>query len=128
VIGLDTNVLVRFIMRDDAAQTARADALIDGLGPGEGFVALLVLAELHWTLTRSYGLRSHQSAEAIAELLRAAEVRLEAPAVVRAALRLTHAGADFADAVIAGTAAEAGCTTTFTFDRRAARHPDMTLL
>lgn len=126
--GLDTNILVRVIMRDDAAQTARADALIDELGPGEGFVSLLVLVELHWTLMRAYGLRRDQTSMAVSTLLSAAEVRVEDPDLVRKALRLAHAGADFADAAIAASATAAGCTATMTFDRGAARSAGMTLL
>lgn len=129
MIGLDTNVLVRYLMRDDEGQTRLADSVIDALGPGEGFVPLLVLAELHWTLVRAYGLQRQQSAAAVTALVAAAEIDVESPELVHAALRLAAArGADFADAVIAGSAAAAGCSAIVTFDRGAARSAGMTLL
>lgn len=129
MIGLDTNVLVRYVARDDPGQTAKADALLDRLSRDEqGFVAVLVVAELHWTLIRAYRYTRGQSAEVIANLLASAELVVQDAALVRSALGAAGEGADFADALIASSAAAAGCGTTKTFDRRAARLPGMSLL
>jgi predicted nucleic-acid-binding protein len=129
VIGLDTNVLVRYVVRDDPTQTARADAVLDRLGGEElGFVSLLVLAELHWTLLRAYGYAPADATAVIALLLATAELVVQGADLVRRALDDAVEGADFADAVIAELGAAAACTTTMTFDRGAARLPGMTLL
>lgn len=129
MIGLDTNVLVRYIVRDDPAQTAKADAVVDRLDPDEqGFVSVLVVAELHWTLLRAYRFSRSDCAAVIAGLLASSELRVEDAALVRRALGRVGQGADLADALIGELAAAAGCTATVTFDQRAARQAGMTLL
>lgn len=128
MIGLDTNVLVRYVVRDDPAQTATADRVIEELGPGEGFVALIVLAELHWTLTRAYGYSREQTALAVRTLLAAVELRAQDADLAQRALAAASHGADFADALITELGRAAGCSSTVTFDRGAARSAGMTLL
>lgn len=57
MIGLDTNVLVRYIMQDDTKQSAKATQLIESLTSDEpGFIAMVSVVELYWVLTSSYGL------------------------------------------------------------------------
>ena len=61
MIGLDTNVLARYIMQDDAAQAKKATKLIESLTPTEpGYVPLVVVVELFWVLSRSYELSQAQ--------------------------------------------------------------------
>ncbi|WP_277213803.1 PIN domain-containing protein [Isoptericola croceus] len=129
MIGLDTNVLVRYVVRDDGAQARQADGLIDALTPdAPGFVPLVVLVECWWVLDRAYSYPLDRRRAFVEALLATQELRVEQADTVRAALRRTDDGADLADALIAVGAAEAGCDTVMTFDRRAARVAGMTLL
>ena len=79
MIGLDTNVLVRFLVQDDLEQTAAATALISGLTEAEpGYVCREVLVELVWVLDRAYGLGRADIARALDGLLEAQELVIEA--------------------------------------------------
>jgi predicted nucleic-acid-binding protein len=130
VIGLDTNVLVRYIMQDDAVQAAKATALVETLDAERpGFVALVSIVELYWVLTSCYDLTEAQVMQALEILLRTKEIVVDQAEQVLRALRACAGGkADFADCLIERTAATAGCTRTMTFDTKAARHAGMTLL
>jgi len=127
VIGLDTNVLVRFIIHDDASQTADALAVMRRLTPMEpGFVSHVVLAELWWVLGRSYRVEQKLRCSFVADLLDTAEIRIEDSDTVRKALADAQAGADLADALIFQCSASAGCLTTITFDNGAVKKAGMT--
>lgn len=129
--GLDTNVLVRYITQDDPAQAAAATQLIEESCSAErpGFVALVVLAELCWVLQRSYGYAREQVAAVLATLLTASELSVQARQQAWAALRQFERGnADYADYLIGQAATQAGCATTWTFDRRAAHADTHSLL
>lgn len=130
MIGLDTNVLVRYIMQDDAVQAAKATALVETLDADRpGFVAVVSIVELYWVLTSCYGLTGSQVMQALEILLRTKEIVVDQAEQVLRALRACAGGkADFADCLIERTAAAAGCTRTVTFDTKAARHAGMTLL
>ncbi len=130
MIGLDTNVLVRYIMQDDAVQAAKATALVETLDAERpGFVALVSIVELYWVLTSCYDLTEAQVMQALEILLRTKEIVVDQAEQVLRALRACAGGkADFADCLIERTAATAGCTRTMTFDTKAARHAGMTLL
>lgn len=130
MIGLDTNVLVRYIMQDDAKQSAKAAALIESLDADhQGFVALVSVIELYWVLTTCYGLTGSQVKEAFEGLLRAKQIVVERAEQVLRALRVFDTGkADFADCLIERTASSAGCTETMTFDAGAVKHAGMTLI
>jgi len=104
MIGLDTNVLVRYIMQDDTKQSPQAIALIESL-----------IAE--------------QVRQALEALLRTRELVVDRADQVLLALRTWRDGkADFADCLIASAAASAGCERVMTFDVGAAKHAGMTLL
>lgn len=130
MIGLDTNVLVRYIMQDDAVQAAKATALVETLDAERpGFVALVSIVELYWVLTSCYDLTEAQVMQALEILLRTKEIVVDQAEQVLRALRACAGGkADFADCLIERTAAAAGCTRTVTFDTKAARHAGMALL
>jgi predicted nucleic-acid-binding protein len=130
VIGLDTNVLVRYVMQDDPRQSPRATRLTDSLNPeAPGFVPLVVLVELVWVLKGNYGLDRSQVASVLETLLRSKELVIDRADVVTQALqRYANGGADFADALIERTATAAGCATTMTFDQGAAKAAAMTLV
>lgn len=131
MIGLDTNVIVRFLAQDDAVQSPLASRLFSRLSRDEpGFVSLVVLAEVSWVLARAYKATRTELAEAVEGLLRSAEIRIENAEAAWRALGVYQASksAEFADALIAEIAAHAGATRTVTFDRRAASEAGMTLL
>jgi len=130
VIGLDTNVLVRYIMQDDAKQSALATRLVESLSAeSPGFVALVSVVELGWVLASAYDLDRAQLDEALEGLLRTQEIVVEQAETVWKALRVFRASnADFADCLIERAAAAAGCERTMTFDRAAARGCGMVLV
>ena len=128
MIGLDTNVLVRYVMQDDPRQSPRATRLIESLSPDEpGFVPVVALVELVWVLSGSYGLDRTQVATVLDTLLRSKELMLDRAELVTQALnRYSAAGADFADALIERIAAAAGCSATMSFDAGALKVAAMT--
>jgi len=128
VIGLDTNVLVRYVMQDDPRQSARANRLIESLSADEpGYVSLVAVVELVWVLAGSYGLTRAQVATVLETLLRSKELVVDRAELVTQALkRFGTGGADFADALIERIAATAGCSATLTFDAGAVKAAGMT--
>lgn len=131
MIGLDTNVLVRLITRDDEAQAQRAKEVFDRHAGEIGalYVADIVLVELCWTLARSYGLARADVARAVQALLDNATIALESPDAVRTALAGFRAGgADFPDCLIVAKAGAAGCRQVLSFDRRMAGLPGVEIL
>ncbi len=130
MIGLDTNLLVRFFMQDDAVQTAAVSRLFSTLqAQNPGYVSLVVLVELHWVLERFYRV-DRESRHVITEsLLSADQLKVESASVVRQALAVSKASkADFPDCLIAKLEESAGCQTVYTFDKAAAKHAGMSLL
>ena len=130
MIGLDANVLVRYIMQDDARQSALATRLVESLSvESPGFVPLVSVVELAWVLSSAYELDRGQVVQAFEGLLRTKEIAVERAEIVWKALRVFRsANADFADCLIERSAAVAGCDRTMTFDRGAARSCGMTLV
>jgi hypothetical protein len=130
MIGLDTNVLVRYIMQDDAKQSPQATKLMDSLDTDQpGFVSLVSIVELYWVLTSCYDLSGQQVKQALESLLRTKQIIVDRADQVLRALRVFDEGkADFADCLIERTASSAGCTETLTFDVGAAKHAGMRLI
>ena len=131
MIGLDTNVLLRYIVRDDAAQAKAAGRLIEARCSKEapGHVSHIVLAELAWVLGRGYGYAKAEVVKVMEAILASAELKVQESALAWAALRAFQSGqADFADYLIGAVNESCGCETTFTFDKRAARSGWHTLL
>lgn len=128
--GLDTNVLVRYVMQDDPRQSPLATRLVESLSAeAPGFVPVVALIELVWVLSGSYGLDRVQVAAVLSTLLRSKELVIdEAEWVAQALKRYSTSGADFADALIERLSAAAGCSTTMTFDAGAAKAAGMTLV
>ena len=130
MIGLDTNVLVRYVMQDDAKQAAQATKLVESFSADDpGFVSIVSIVELGWVLSSSYGLTRAQVAEGLDALLRTKEIIVDRAEHVIKALRVFKSGsADFADCLIASGSTAAGCSATMTFDQRAAKSAGMTLI
>jgi len=130
MIGLDTNVLVRYIMQDDAKQSPLANRLIESLSASvPGFVPLVSVVELAWVLSSAYELDRLQLVQAFEALLRTHEIVVEQAETVWKALRVFQNGcADFADCLIERSAAAAGCERTMSFDRGAVKACGMSLV
>jgi len=130
MIGLDTNVLVRYVMQDDVRQSAKATKLIESLSlESKGFVSLVALIQSVWVLECCYELKKPQAVMTIEQLLRSRELLIESSESVWKALRVFRgATADFADSVIDAASHQAGCATVMTFDRAASKLNGMTLL
>jgi predicted nucleic-acid-binding protein len=123
MIALDTNVLVRYIVRDDPRQTAAATRLIESECSPEapGVVTLVALCELVWVLDRGYGYDRGDIALVVRRILAAEDLRSERSEMAWRALNEYETGkADFADFVIGLSGREEKAAVTHTFDRRAA--------
>jgi predicted nucleic-acid-binding protein len=121
-IGLDTNVIVRYLTHDEPTQTVAAVRLMDSLSSDSpGFLSLIVIAELVWVLEGSYRFKKNEIEQVLETLLRSKELAVERAEIVMQALRKFNAGdADFADCLIERCGHAAECQYTVTFDRNAA--------
>ena len=130
MIGLDTNVLVRYFAQDAPVQTRKANALIESLTAEQpGFVTLVALVETVWVLGLAYDAPRSSIVEVVETLLRTKEIHVEAAETVWKAVRLYAAStADFADCLIERTGHEALCEYTATFDVKAAKATGMRLI
>jgi predicted nucleic-acid-binding protein len=129
VIGLDTNVVVRYLVQDDPDQSEVAVALVDELTETDpGYLSLVTVVEIYWVLRRAYKVGADRWVELLEGILDARELRVDRDAIVRSALTASRGGLDFADAVITELGRVAGCDHTVTFDQRAARNGAMQLL
>ena len=130
MIGLDTNVLVRYIMQDDPNQSPHSAKLIESLSvDAPGFVPLVVVVELVWVLSAAYNMKRAQIDQVLDTLLRTKELIVDrAEQVLKAQRAFNSSSADFADCLIERIAASAGCAKTMTFDVGAAKAAGMTLI
>jgi len=122
--GLDTNVLVRYLTQDDPIQSKKAGEIIERrlTESQPGFVSLVTMVETVWVLSRVYDLSNHEIARAIEAMLQADTLVIQNEQEVftaAAALRAGHGS--FANALVGSLGAWAGCASTLTFDRKAAR-------
>ena len=127
MIGLDTNVLVRYLAQDDPAQSAKATEIIERRlsEANPGFVSVVAMAEMAWVLERAYGLPTKDVVGAIERTLEADVLVVERDQKVFAAMTALKEGrGSFADALIGALGAAAGCSATLTFDRKALRLPE----
>ena len=126
MLGLDTNVLVRFLVRDDDAQFEKARRAIKREIDAEEdvFVSLMVLLETEWVLRSRYGLKKAEMVEAISGLLDATEIRFEdEPAIEESLFVWRDSVAEFADCLIGIHNRRLGCRATATFDAKAVKLP-----
>lgn len=126
MIGLDTNVVVRYLVQDDPKQSALATRFIEQtLTPDQpGLVTSVVLCEMAWVLAECYGADRSRIRGVIEGLLTAKQVMVESAEVVWKALRdWNGSAADFSDALIGQLVAAHGGSVTVTFDHAAARLP-----
>jgi predicted nucleic-acid-binding protein len=130
VKGIDTNILVRYLIGDDPAQFRAASRLIenDCSVQEPGFVNQVVLVELVWVLESAYKLARPEIVRALGGLLLTSQLSIEHPDDARAALDEYENGADFADSLIAAANVRVGCEYTATLDRRASRRKGFRLI
>ena len=120
MIALDTNVLIRYLVRDDEDQHRRASRLIERtIEAGDTvFIADIVLAELVWVLRGSYHLAKDRILDVLNNLYRARHASFaSSERVARAIARFERGRADFADYLIGERARASGCEVVATFDR-----------
>ena len=130
MIGLDTNVLVRYLAQDDPVQSPRATRIVERQLTEErpGFISLVTIAETVWVLDRVYGMSASEIARAVERILQADTLLVQNEQEVFTAMIILRTGAgSFSDALIGTLGSWAGCSSTLTFDRRAARLKDFEL-
>jgi predicted nucleic-acid-binding protein len=122
--ALDTNVLVRYVVEDDASQLAAAKRLISRC-VGEGlalFVSVTVVLELEWVLRSKFAFPKDDVLLTLSSLFSAAELSFESERALEVALQLFRKGsADFADCLHIALATQAGEQPLWTFDKGAAK-------
>lgn len=124
MIGIDTNVLVRYIAQDDPAQSKRASRLIEHecSAASPGYISLVVLVELVWVSESCYGATRTEIVDLVRKILSIRQLVTQEAEIAWKALRLFEScKADFADCLIERIAAAAGCSTVMTFDKGAAQ-------
>jgi predicted nucleic-acid-binding protein len=124
MIGLDSNILVRYLTQDDPVQAAQAARLVeDRLTEDDpGFISIVAMAETVWVLDRHYRFGSGQIAAAIERMLQADTLIVEdEQEVFEAMIALRERRGEFADALIGSLSVKAGCSRVVTFDRDALR-------
>ena len=130
MIGLDTNVLLRFIAQDDDRHSPIADALMASLtAENPGWVGLATVLEFVWAMSKKMRVAKPVVCNALDRLLMLDTVVVEQDMIVATAVQqFRFTRAEFADCLIAASARAAGCSKTVTFDRIAARDAGMNLL
>ena len=126
MIGIDTNVLVRFLIRDDEPQFDKARKLIkrEVTAGRRVFVNQLVIMETEWVLRSRYAVPKVQIIEAISGLLDSVEIQFEdEPSIEEALFLWKDSSADFADCLIGAKNRRLGCRSTATFDVKASQLP-----
>lgn len=131
MIGLDTNILVRYLAQDDPVQSRSATEIMEHrlTEANPGFISMVTIAEAVWVLERAYRLTDAEIADAVERTLGADVLIVENEQEVFTALTALREGrGSFADALIGALGAKAGCSHTLTFDRKAARLPQFKLV
>ena len=130
MIALDTNVLARYLVRDDPRQAESARALLESLTTERpGYACREVVVELVWVLERAYGVSRKRIATILQALVATQNLVIEAADdVARAAFRYQAGGPGFSDLIILASAERSGARPLYTFDRKAARLEGVELL
>ena len=130
MIVLDTNVLVRYLVRDDERQAQSARALLESLTTERpGYACREVVVELVWVLERAYGVSRERIATILQDLVATQSLVVEAADdVARAAFRYRAGGPGFSDLMVLAAAERSGARPLYTFDRKAARLEGVQLL
>jgi predicted nucleic-acid-binding protein len=130
VIGVDSNVLVRYLTQDDPLQSRKANVLVEQVVRRGDTLYLnqIVVCEVYWVLARAYGYGRAELADAFEKLMSAAQFEFEDKAALWQALAsFRQSGADFAECLIGIKNEAAGCASTLTFDKRAGGLPQFSM-
>jgi predicted nucleic-acid-binding protein len=129
MIGLDTNILIRFVAQDDAINSPRANIIMKSLSREEpGWIAITAIAEFAWVMTRTFRINRADIYSMLDMFLIWPDIVVEQADLVRKAANLFLSGnAEFSDYLVACSGHAAGCSRTLTFDRKAAKSAGMTL-
>lgn len=125
MIGLDTNVLVRYLTQDDPDQAERTNRLIESRCTKQepGRISLIVLCELVWVLRGAYGYQKSLVVKTLEQILASREFEVENVHIATSALSAYKKGpADFADYAIVFANRASACELTYSFDRKLAGH------
>lgn len=131
MIGLDSNILVRFVTRDDEKQWKRVNAFLkkNCSSKDPAWISNIVLCEVVWVLSGGYEYARSDIVRFLKQLLLTAQIKVEEHDVVRAATKeFEHGKADFSDYLIGHLNGKRGCATTITLDKIAAIHALFTLI
>jgi predicted nucleic-acid-binding protein len=126
MIGLDTNVLIRYLTQDDPVQFAKATEVIERrlTAKNPGFVSVVAMVETVWILDRAYSLTAQEISTVVERLLQIEVLAIEnEQEVFTAMVALKQGRGSFSDALIAEFGVRAGCSRTLTFDQKALRLP-----
>jgi predicted nucleic-acid-binding protein len=128
MIGLDTNILVRYFVQDDFEQASLATDLLENklTNSKPGFVSIVAILELNWVLQSVYGVDDETISTIILKLLSVQNLVIESAPAVRNAIKAK--GQSFSDSLIHAIGVEHGCEFTITFDRKFARSDGVKLL
>ena len=124
MIGLDTNLLVRYLAQDDVSQSRQAAQIIERQLTEEspGFISLVTMVETVWVLGRAYKLSNQEVAAAVERILQVESLQVQNEQQVFTAMIALKTGmGSFSDALIGALGEWAGCAATLTFDRKAKR-------
>lgn len=130
MIGLDTNVVVRYIVQDDPLQSRQAARLIEARSTEDpGFVSIVTLAEITWVLKAAYGASRVEIGNVVENLLQTQTLVVQLAEIAWKALAIYRKGAaDYADCLIERLGAAHDCEATYTFDQVAVSDGGMRLL
>ena len=130
MIGLDTNILIRYLTQDDPVQSLQASEIIERRLTEEnpGFISIVAMVEIVWVLDRAYRFKTREIASVIERMLQADVLVVQnEQEVFTAMIALKDGQGSFADAVISALAYKANCSYTLTFDRKALQIPGFAL-
>jgi predicted nucleic-acid-binding protein len=131
MVGLDTNVILRYLLQDDPKQTPLANQIVDQFlnQQNPGLISLVTVLEIVWVLRSLMEQTPAEIATHLEHLLAADSLEVQnGQQVFEAAFALKRGTGDFEDALIGALNAWAGCPHTLTFDRKALRMPYFRIL
>ena len=130
MIGVDTNVLMRYLLRDDKQQSQQAKAIMDGFTQQQpGFISITTLLEAMWLLRQTYKMPREDVLQIAHALVVSTSIHIQAESTVDEAIEIAQRGNfDLPDVLVSIFGRDAGCSHTLTFDRKAAMIPGMMLI
>ena len=121
MIGLDTNVIIRYLAQDDSIQSSKASKLIDSLNEeNKGFISLVTIIEMVWVMQGPYQATKLETIHILNLLLQVHTIQVENASVILQAIHVyANSAEDFADCLIERSAHHVGCKVTMSFNKKA---------